>query len=881
MRLLYCYVAFTDREGNVKPLRGMKELELNFSPTYVYRYDVASDTLCQFPRETPLPDQFWANGTPATNICNINVIAGMNGSGKSTAIQYLMDLLNYVYHGFGQTLSDQERFVRNDPTDNRNLLLFETDENLFILDLWHGEMRSQLHTEGFEKQPLLKSRKEAQALLQRMKIINLTNTLTRRDYLLHVGSKNERLRNDFVYDCAIGATIGPDVEQYFFYEVYKQVKYLFDSHQMKARKNLKKTIPELRLPRVLRLHPLWRKFEKPIEGIIGKEFLEVSLFSQFYLSVQLAVLCLVSYVENMQNLIGRPIFVYPRLFFFSEPITNKLALREELLASLDQAEKWFRTLLRNKYQFISGSEDGTLQVWDTDTSHCLYILEGHEGPVSCVTVLPGGRVVSGSYDCTLRVWNTAIGQCLCTLKGHKMPVSCVTVLPDGRVVSGSDDCTLRVWDAATGQCLYTLEGHKMPVLCVTVLPDGRVVSGSDDSTLRVWDAATGQCLYTLEGHNEPVLWGAVLQDGRVVSGSRDNTIRVWDPVTGQCRQILERQGHREVVGCVAVLPEKRPDDDPAVRLIIERAERCRAYINYVMEDPDDIFSQFMTSDGNIDVFELPLPQEKSNASEQLEESLVKFLDLYHKICTPYYTLDFDWGLSSGEENLLRMFSWLFHIFPRTGENGEYRYQIRNNPDNIYDGGKKCDSILLIMDEADLTFHPEWQRRLIHILTAFIPTIYPPDCVKDLQMILTTHSPLLLGDIPRENIHFLCRKENADLGQVQTESETFGQNIHTILKDSFFLDHGSVGQFAANKIDELAKRLEALRQPEFRSNVSAKEMETIRGTIALVAPGVLRAKLEQMLREVEVPNVETLAQQTRLLSNEERQWLLRRLQEEEK
>ena len=94
MRLLYCYVAFTDREGNVKPLRGMKELELNFSPTYVYRYDVASDTLCQFPRETPLPDQFWANGTPATNICNINVIAGMNGSGKSTAIQYLMDLVN-------------------------------------------------------------------------------------------------------------------------------------------------------------------------------------------------------------------------------------------------------------------------------------------------------------------------------------------------------------------------------------------------------------------------------------------------------------------------------------------------------------------------------------------------------------------------------------------------------------------------------------------------------------------------------------------------------------------------------------------------------------------------------------------------------------------
>ena len=38
-------------------------------------------------------------------------------------------------------------------------------------------------------------------------------------------------------------------------------------------------------------------------------------------------------------------------------------------------------------------------------------------------------------------------------------VTCVAVLPDGRVVSGSGDYTLRVWNTTSGECDITLEGH--------------------------------------------------------------------------------------------------------------------------------------------------------------------------------------------------------------------------------------------------------------------------------------------------------------------------------------------------------------------------------------------------------------------------------------
>ena len=135
--------------------------------------------------------------------------------------------------------------------------------------------------------------------------------------------------------------------------------------------------------------------------------------------------------------------------------------------------------------------------------------------------------MSGWGDDTLRVWNALTGSCLQTLHGHtnsarrrrpaaprvdrsstprRAQVSCVAVLPNGRVVSGSIDCTLKVWRRSTGECRRTLTGHtdwarrprpvkprvdrsstprRAQVRCVAV-QYGRVVSGSEDNTLKVW-----------------------------------------------------------------------------------------------------------------------------------------------------------------------------------------------------------------------------------------------------------------------------------------------------------------------------------------------------------------------------------------------------------
>lgn len=43
------------------------------------------------------------------------------------------------------------------------------------------------------------------------------------------------------------------------------------------------------------------------------------------------------------------------------------------------------------------------------------------------------------------------------LQGHEGPVQCVLVLPDGGLLSGGNDNTIRLW--VDGKCQHTFSGH--------------------------------------------------------------------------------------------------------------------------------------------------------------------------------------------------------------------------------------------------------------------------------------------------------------------------------------------------------------------------------------------------------------------------------------
>ena len=222
-----------------------------------------------------------------------------------------------------------------------------------------------------------------------------------------------------------------------------------------------------------------------------------------------------------------------------------------------------------------------------------------------------------------------------------------------------------------------------------------------------------------------------------------------------------------------------------------------------------------------------------------EDAIAWLVEIKKQHDIPFFAgmsiFSFDWGLSSGEENLLRFFSSLYYAFDK-------------NKKHLYNNTIKCNSVIILMDEADLTYHPEWQRQLIQILAAFLPLEFGNCGIDDLQVILTTHSPLLLGDIPSNNVTYL-RKGNGKMGD--ENFNTFGQNIHTIFKESFFLD-STIGAFATDKINKTAKKLRDMRD---KDNVSQNELRECKAIIDLLAPGVIKSKLIELYEETTAKRVD--------------------------
>ena len=129
----------------------------------------------------------------------------------------------------------------------------------------------------------------------------------------------------------------------------------------------------------------------------------------------------------------------------------------------------------------------------------VHTLTGHVGRVIAVAFNHAGtQIVSGGEDGTVRVWDTQTGASFAELSGHTGAVNCVAFSPnDTRVASGSDDKTIRLWDPAAGTTIQTYTEHNDAVLSVDIGVNGtRLLSGSADNTLKLWSSAATASLRT-------------------------------------------------------------------------------------------------------------------------------------------------------------------------------------------------------------------------------------------------------------------------------------------------------------------------------------------------------------------------------------------------
>lgn len=190
---------------------------------------------------------------------------------------------------------------------------------------------------------------------------------------------------------------------------------------------------------------------------------------------------------------------------------------------------------------------------------------------------------------------------------------------------------------------------------------------------------------------------------------------------------------------------------------------------------------------------------------------------------------------------------------------------------------KDNHITLLIDEIDTYIHPRWQVNLINDIFHFIDSF---DC--SIEIIFTSHSPLVLSDLPNNNLIFLTKNINIAISSIK--SNTFGANIHNLYKDSFFLDN-TIGKFASKRITECIEFLtdyesfiqERLKKPDFENkhikleNIEEKQKE-IEYIISIIGEPIIKNKLEKMYNKVFSYNEEYYRTEYRKLLEEKNRLL---------
>ena len=165
-------------------------------------------------------------------------------------------------------------------------------------------------------------------------------------------------------------------------------------------------------------------------------------------------------------------------------------------------------------------------------------------------------------------------------------------------------------------------------------------------------------------------------------------------------------------------------------------------------------------------------------------------------------------LSSGEkQQAFVVSSILYHL-------GNIESVFRDNNKNRIAYSNVC----IILEEIELYFHPQFQKNLIKYILDGIKQMSFVH-IEGIQLMMVTHSPFVLSDIPTSNILALENGMQSD-----TKLQTFGANIYDMLNTSFFLHNSTIGDFGQWLIGRIILILKIYENPQYGINILDDENE---------------------------------------------------------
>ena len=240
----------------------------------------------------------------------------------------------------------------------------------------------------------------------------------------------------------------------------------------------------------------------------------------------------------------------------------------------------------NRYILSAGGrgEENDVILRDAQTGRQVAGFQGHTAPVNCIDLSPNGLFgLSGSQDGTVRLWNLKTGQCLRVLNDQRNYIHSVCFIDDGnKFLTGSNQLIL--WDTETFEMVRSYYEDFRGIFSIQISEDGQqilsssgggkvyvhnlkdgkmvqeiqaapscwvikaacyaqdnlhVLTGAGDQNavnkMNLWHIASPEPLHTYCGHKGNIESVCTNSDGSyALSGSVDHTVKLWDIKNRRC-----------------------------------------------------------------------------------------------------------------------------------------------------------------------------------------------------------------------------------------------------------------------------------------------------------------------------------------------------------
>jgi WD40 repeat protein len=201
---------------------------------------------------------------------------------------------------------------------------------------------------------------------------------------------------------------------------------------------------------------------------------------------------------------------------------------------------------------VSGSEDGSLIVWNRSTRQPERVFRLPQGiavrSLACTpTAASWNLCLVGGSDGIGRIYDLAgkgdqpARQLKC--EDHHGAISCAAFSPDGKTcATGREDHWITMWDTTSGKEKYSFQAHRGAVSSVQFTPLCELVSAGRDNTVKVWalgEQGARQIPVPFSNRSGDVTTLGVSPDGRRVLFDQGKMLRVLSIPQGVTEGVLQ------------------------------------------------------------------------------------------------------------------------------------------------------------------------------------------------------------------------------------------------------------------------------------------------------------------------------------------------------